>query len=73
MSLAEYVKNKRKARKVSKPLSLTDVAIESGIPYQTLWAIENGTTTNPTIETLKMLSVYFEVPIKELIAIVYEL
>lgn len=61
-----FQKNVRRLTQVT-PLSLTDLARELDMKYQTLYSITNRSNPNPTMETLIKLSNYFGVGIDDLV------
>lgn len=61
--LAQNIKQLRKKRKLSQE----DLAKKAGITYSTLIKIESGANKNPTLETLKKISLAFNKTIDELI------
>ena len=61
--LAQNIKQLRKKRKLSQE----DLAKKAGITYSTLIKIESGANKNPTLDTLKKISLAFNKTIDELI------
>ena len=61
--LSENVKEFR----CKKGLSKADLARISGVSYRTIEFIEKGKIDNPTLKTLKALSMSLEVSVEELI------
>jgi len=61
--LAQNVKQLRKKHNLSQE----DLAKKAGITYSTLIKIESGANKNPTLDTLKKISLAFNKTIDELI------
>jgi transcriptional regulator with XRE-family HTH domain len=67
LTLAEYIKELRKNHKVDKPPTLEDVAIGAELSLSCIHNIEAGVVTKPSIDTLKALAKYYEVPLQNLV------
>lgn len=61
--LGKKVRELRKAKKLSQ----RDVSLETGLTERTLYNIESGASTNPTLKTIKVLADFYDVPVSELL------
>lgn len=66
MKLLEKYKSNLKDLRLDAGLTIEELADVTGLGKRTIIAIENDAGANPSIETVKHLLAYFQIPFEEL-------
>lgn len=66
MKLLEKYKSNLKDLRLDAGLTIEELADVTGLGKRTIIAIENDAGANPSIETVKRLLAYFQIPFEEL-------